>query len=559
MRVLFFGCLLFCGRPRQKLHPIIMNPFILRLLAGCCIVFAALSGLPSRADGVAMPRIGKAPVEMADQRAILHFDEKKGEETLFIDTQIQPKAQGGDADHSEYAWVVPLPAEPTKVEPASAGVFDVLQGLTAPSLVFDALVLKFAIGVFGLMAVATVCRVSGMSRMGVLAVLVTLVLFVGILVPVLGTASGGGGRVAVTVRRTGTVGVYDTAILSGSDGAAIREWLDQNRFPVPPAVAPAFAQLAKEGWCFVAMRVHEGAGAHAHPHPMKFVFPTKRAIYPMRLTQAGQAKPLTVDLFVLGAMEAKAPGFSAKSSLGIDQENLWTVKDGKWDGSLFTFGSLNVPIGSPELADVAADSKRLTWLRGVVPAGVSQEDVLLGTIPAAEPHREQLFSRSFAAEWGGFAAVLVLAGGLALAGDTWAKRLWAKGGLLLAKSAGVALAVGVVVFLCIPTHAAGDSPLNGKSRFHLLALRRNACLGMAAILNDPAYAPKPPARATPEWARTVILKNAERIGPDWRNLCIEGDGPDQFFIREEQGGTKVYYRNECGQELLLWPNDFLMR
>lgn len=103
----------------------------LRWLACAALALFATAAV---ADGKAFTPPQKAKVEMADQRALVHFDGKQ--ETLVIDTQIKPveAGAGAAAEKQSYAWVVPLPAVPTKVEAGTVGMFDTLRELTRPDV-----------------------------------------------------------------------------------------------------------------------------------------------------------------------------------------------------------------------------------------------------------------------------------------------------------------------------------------------------------------------------------------------------------------------------------------
>jgi len=66
-----------------------------------------------------------------------------------------------------------------------------------------------------------------------------------------GSASNGGGT---TVIETGTVGVFDYALLQAETTASFTDWLDTNGFPYEDSAQEAFDHYVQSGWYFVAFK-----------------------------------------------------------------------------------------------------------------------------------------------------------------------------------------------------------------------------------------------------------------------------------------------------------------
>lgn len=597
--------------------------FPLRWLACAAL---ALFTTAAVADGKAFTLPQKAKVEMADQRALISFDGKQ--ETLVIDTQIKPVEAGAAAGKQSYAWVVPLPAVPTRVEAGTVGMFDTLRELTRPDVtskgwkndrmktapvILVLLLVWWAGWVAGLILwpkqlgwicaawVAIFLTEYGLAMTGadtaaaillgltVLAAVVGLCFFCAIwkrvqavaLAWLLAGISFWGWVWADTPRciiwippvavypKQATVGVYDTVILSGKEEAQLTDWLNANGYAMPADTAPMVAQLAKEGWCFVAMKLHEAPGGLAHPQPMGFVFPTTRAIYPMRLTGVGQVAPLTLDLFVCGEQEAMAEGFHAGCAVAAIPEGFSTNAYDDWSPHIR--GADPVSWIQPGLRHWVPETKTLTWLQGTLLGEGMRQDITLGWKPLV-PHRDDVYPKEFSWYFGVSAALLMLALTLILVAILirWKRRYAWHGGM-----AGVAVAVAAfgVVYERMPVvertygdfNTGWEVYLDGKLRWRDGRDMHMAMTSLSDHLTQAVEAKLPPSqKVTADWIRSEIQKPTvlsangkpddwEGIPDYWRAFFIEGDSPNQFSIREENGAAKLYFYNGVGQEFQIWP------
>ncbi len=534
---------------------------ILRWLACAALALFATAAV---ADGKAFTLPQKAKVEMADQRALISFDGKQ--ETLVIDTQIKPvEAGGASAGKQSYAWVVPLPNVPTKVEAGTVGMFDTLRELTRPEMVNRTEMVGWDLWVILIFvaacALAVWLMVPGWWRW-IFSSFVVVALLLGILVPVLGVAKKSGSLGEVTLHRHETIGSYDTVVLSSPDGTALAEWLEKNGYPMPVDTAPVVAKLAKEGWCFVAMRLNETSGGFAHPHPMGFVFPAKQAIYPMRLTGAGQVTPLSVELFVCGEQQATAEGFRAGCAVGTTQEGPAERASAMPWGSWIE-GVEPVPMVHPGLRRFASEARVLTWLRGTVPAEAMGQDIGIGW-QVLTPHRDRFYSdevierltnRAFNGFFFPVLAVAVLGVGVAMRCKR--KRL-ALG--FLAAGVGLAWGSGSVATWRISRQLPRTmTEKNEGGKLVAMGIRETVAAVPKALDRMRAKMAKNQLPSA-EWIRSALQEGMTSDGLDgawvagsWRDYFIEGDSPNQFLIREENGSAKVYFYNGVGQEFQIWP------
>lgn len=100
-----------------------------------------------------------------------------------------------------------------------------------------------------------------------------------------GAAPGAGaGDVVVTDRVT--LGPYDVAQLTGTDAAAVGDWLQANGFQLSPELADGLTPYLADGWSVVAVRLtpEDDTGFDAGLPPMRVSFATDTPVYPMRLS-----------------------------------------------------------------------------------------------------------------------------------------------------------------------------------------------------------------------------------------------------------------------------------
>lgn len=116
-------------------------------------------------------------------------------------------------------------------------------------------------------------------------------------------AASGGRDVAntppVTVVHQGTVGAYQTVTLSSTDGSALRTWLGDHGYAVPPDIDPIIDAYVSEGADFIALRLIPGKGVNEMT-PVRVITPGGDPILPLRMVAAGTGSLTDIVLYVIG-------------------------------------------------------------------------------------------------------------------------------------------------------------------------------------------------------------------------------------------------------------------
>jgi hypothetical protein len=382
-----------------------------RLPGFIAILLWVVFGLFLRADGkVFRSDAVPAEVRMPDQRALLCWS--NGVERLVIETRF---AGAG----TNFAWVLPLPAVPL-IEATTTGLLPTVAQLTGPTVkhgipgvwvagsflggllwllltlkpkteprladLAAALALGAGYGGFGgpgfgvaafLMTLFGVYRVRirGAQVMELPALLLIIVLLSSMLLPAISSAgkqvSHAGG---VELHGRQTVGIFETTILSGGDPLAVREWLRRNGYEMPPEAGPVIADYVRDGWVFVASRIRSDATTDEvrSIHPLRFTFPAKQPVYPMRLTGVGNDH-LDVDLYVFGDDRAHVAGFETRRCQRIEGATAAGVPRKE----VF-------PMRHLELRASTADASVMTRLEGRLDAAAMRRDAIVEWEPFAE-------------------------------------------------------------------------------------------------------------------------------------------------------------------------------
>lgn len=115
----------------------------------------------------------------------------------------------------------------------------------------------------------------------------------------------------VQIVETKTVGAYDITVLSAKDPAALKQWLEDNHFYVPPDKSNVLDAYTKMGWYFVAVKIAlnrwsssfnstSNQLASGELNPLQISFASDRCIFPLRISSIN-GKPSEVQMYVLAA------------------------------------------------------------------------------------------------------------------------------------------------------------------------------------------------------------------------------------------------------------------
>ena len=274
---------------------------------GLLSLLALFGWVPAaRADGYVITEDTTTSWIMADQKAVIAF--RDGREDLVISVGLNLTT---GEDQKEMAWIIPVPSQP-EVQAIDEEIFEVLDEISAPEVIYE-----------------TVHQAPSWGL------------------------SASAPPPAVEVLERKQVGIYDVAVLSGEDAAALLTWLHDEGFDVPPALLAPLDAYIGEGWTFVAMRIAPGAGTGAiqNAQPVWLSFNSERLVYPMRLTGA-HGQPLALRLYILADHRYELEGFGVEFAGQIEAQAPGTALASLMDGGFF-FTKLFNPSVNP--ADMTVD------------------------------------------------------------------------------------------------------------------------------------------------------------------------------------------------------------
>ena len=266
------------------------------------------------ADGGIFPRAAVVkPARTPDQRALVRFDGTS--ETLVVETTLQGEGK-------DFAWVLPLPAEP-QIEASTTGLFPTLEVVCAPRVwTTTEAGWVFLLAPWPLLAYVAIRRGGWRGAVVSWLVICGIVAVVAVTVPSM-QAGPSPSPTGVTVISRKGVGAFDTTVVASADAGALRRWLTENGYHVPDAADAIVAEYVRDGWVFVASKLTRDAddAEVRRVHPLAFTFPTREAVYPMRLTGALE-ESLALELYVLGDSRAEVDGLEVDCCTGSLEDDL---------------------------------------------------------------------------------------------------------------------------------------------------------------------------------------------------------------------------------------------
>ena len=247
-----------------------MNPRILLLAAATSLAGLAWLERPVEAcGGCFVPTENNTVV--TDHRMILSIDLQQS--TLYDQIQYQGSPES-------FAWVLPIRGE-AKVGVSADAVFAALDSQTSVQVIQPPRNCP----------APTNCRSNEdlASSAG-------------------GSSSGGNAAPSVEVLKQETVGPYETVQLRSTDPEALRTWLTERGFQIPPVVSSIITSYVNEQFDFLAIKLVPGQGT--------------QAMVPIRVTTRGGSSKLPLRMVAAGT----------GANVGI---TLWTIADGRWEAQNF--------------------------------------------------------------------------------------------------------------------------------------------------------------------------------------------------------------------------------
>ena len=210
---------------------------------------------------------------------VLFIRGNDGENTAVV--QIQ--AQGDDPS---FAWVVPLETIPRNIHEESTSIFGAIDQATQPRYIFPSGGSFSPSGGSGFG-----CGDSASAR------------------PSLAAEADSTG--AVRVWASGETGMFRYDVVSSDDPAALRTWLNDNRYVTPPEALPIIAEYVEEQKFFLAVRLSAVRGVPSFlVSPLAFTYTGRSPCVPLRLTRIATTPTLPVLTYVIADSRAVPSNFS---------------------------------------------------------------------------------------------------------------------------------------------------------------------------------------------------------------------------------------------------------
>ncbi len=113
---------------------------------------------------------------------------------------------------------------------------------------------------------------------------------------------------SVTVYREEVVGPYAIAVIGGDDAMAVRVWLRDNGFSVPPSVEPVIDYYVGIHSDFLALKLRAGASVN-RMNPVRVTMPGYAPTLPLRMVSAGVSDKVGMTLVVIAGTRFEASNF----------------------------------------------------------------------------------------------------------------------------------------------------------------------------------------------------------------------------------------------------------
>lgn len=204
----------------------------------------------------------------------------------------------------------------------------------------------------------------------------------------------------VTVLHQGVVGPYETATINSDDPAALLTWLEDNGYPVDPALLPTITYYTDAHMNFVALRLAPQLGVD-RMQPVRVTFPGLGLAFPLRMVAAGVTVDVDLELFVFaeGRMEASNFGNAEvdRASIVYDWAASTFSYDDNFEDALFagTGVGTNWVTEYAQAADVSAISGYVSYPPDGIgePHRAADDMALVTSTVGAAPYLTRLRTR----------------------------------------------------------------------------------------------------------------------------------------------------------------------
>lgn len=278
---------------------------------GCLlgVVFGLACTVAAWADGGFSIRVTSetlSEMDMGAQQAFLL--RSKDAQTLYIQSSVTGKID-------DFAWVLPLPANPTSVSKAPKDLFRLLNDLTAPRVVNECYHSSGSHSSLGCLGGSSS---SSMSTPGT------------------PEDSQKADTDLVQVLSAGEVGSFAYEVIASESSSDLLSWLRTNRYQVPAGAETLFADYVAQGYVFlvakVARTLDPAVSLNSLP-ALAIGFPVNAPlVYPMRFTAYSAGAPVPVLLYV--AQKDAIPALSEGGGYAESHIAEWLAANETYDAAL---------------------------------------------------------------------------------------------------------------------------------------------------------------------------------------------------------------------------------
>lgn len=495
-----------------------------------CAILCCTAGF-TFANGVYMPPIATpAMPSIPSQRAMIIF--RDGSETLIVESTFQSPA-------SDVAWILPVPAAPTKIEPAAPALLGSVVSAMSPAITSNAhhwltgSAWLLLISIFSGLNIYRI-GINLTSLLQIFAFIFFTALFQALLL-----ASPNRSESSLAVVESRRIGNYEVKSFQGSDLSALEAWLTQNNLrPLAAEHHAVFLQYLKEGWTLLAAHLRrDDPSEPATPHPLAVTFPAKNAIFPMRATQLAGSET-AVDLVIVNDRQASAAQFD---TVAADQFEFLPESKFYETSAIYSDAykarTLPLTIGHPDAASRLWPGCVVTHLAATLKPDQMQADVEIPFAPMSQASQQRKYSPRARLEMVIGSAVLSCAILFFICAVAWRQeRIRPRERRFIAGFACVAALICTTLYAALPVIPVAESTRVGQ--IHGLGRFRNQVDDIRRATAKDTFDPS-------DLAAIESLKlNAFTQQPN-----KPGQAPGNYMLREISGSAYVCLYDRDGREI----------